>query len=75
MPMRYFDYYGRPARVSVDENDVPVRCEVYDAAEGALVPREDLTLDVTASAGSHLITEDQFDALLARQGREKRADL
>lgn len=73
MPMRYFDYYGRPARVSVDENDVPVSCEVYDAAEGEFAVREDLTLDVTASAGSHLITEEQFGALLAKQGREKRA--
>lgn len=66
MPNRYFDFFGTSACVIVDEDDVPKRCEVYDREQGAFISRDDLTVDVIGAHGSRLISEDEFQALLAR---------
>lgn len=64
MPVRYFDFYGKPARVTVDDHDRPELCEIYDPERGTFVRRDELTLDVIDSSGSHLITHEQFEALV-----------
>lgn len=66
MPVRYFDFYGKPARVTVDDEDAPELCEVYDREQGVLVRRDDLTLDVIDSYGSDLISREAFDELMAK---------
>jgi len=63
---RYFDFYGKPARVTVDDEDIPELCEVYDPEQRALVRRNDLELDVIDSYGSNPITREKFEALLAK---------
>ena len=66
MPVRYFDFYGNPARVTVDDHDRPELCEIYDPEQRTFVRRDELTLDVIDSSGSHLITGEQFEALLEK---------
>lgn len=66
MPIRYFDFGGRLAHVTVDENDVPMHCEVYEPDEGRFVQRDDLTLDMIDGHHAHLTGKAEYSALLAR---------
>lgn len=59
-------FFWQPREVVVDDDDVPERCEVYDPEQGTFVARDDLTVDVISAHGSRLISEDEFQALLAR---------
>lgn len=70
MSVRFFDFYGKPARVTVDNRDRPKVCEIFDPKQGVFVRRDELTLDVIDSNGSHLIAREQFETLLAKvQGK------
>jgi hypothetical protein len=71
MPYRYFDYAGRPARITVDDHDTPESCEVYDTRQRKLVRDDTLTLDVINAYDSRMISAEDFAALLAKaqQGR------
>jgi hypothetical protein len=69
MPYRYFDYAGRPARIVVDDHDIPESCEVYDTRERALVRDDTLILDVIDAYESRMISPDEFTALLAKAQR------
>ena len=74
MSVRFFDFYGKPARVTVDNRDGPEVCEIFDPEQGAFVRRDELTLDVIDSHGSHLIAREQFEMLLAKvKGKPKQA--
>ena len=64
MPVAYFDFHGKPAKLILDEDELPESCEIYDPAAGAFVLRDDLTLDVMNGYGSCLISEDAFQDLL-----------
>lgn len=62
--IRYYDFYGRPARITPGDADTPDICEVYDPARKHFVRRDDLTLDVYNSYGSLLIDQEDFMRLL-----------
>lgn len=66
MRFAYFDYFGRPAPLEVDDDDIPQRCEIYDEEKSDLVQNDRLTLDVWATSGSSLISEAAYDELLAK---------
>lgn len=66
MKIQHYDFYGRPAKVTLDEDDIPDTCEVFDAESDKFVTRDDLLLDVTDSSGSYWLSEDAFHALLER---------
>lgn len=69
MPYRYFDYAGRPARIMMDDHDTPESCEVYDTRQRELVRDDMLTLDVMDAYDSHMISAEEFAALLAKAQR------
>lgn len=69
MPYRYFDYAGRPARIMMDDHDIPESCEVYDTRQRKLVRDDMLTLDVMDAYDSHMISAEEFAALLAKAQR------
>jgi hypothetical protein len=37
MKYAHFDYAGRPARIVLDDHDIPESCEVYDAKSLAIL--------------------------------------
>ncbi|MCZ7641537.1 MAG: hypothetical protein M5U33_00655 [Pseudorhodoplanes sp.] len=65
MPYRYFDYAGRPARIMMDDHDIPESCEVYDTRLRKLVRDDTLTLDVMDAYDSRMISAEEFAALLS----------
>ncbi|HVT24160.1 MAG TPA: hypothetical protein VHD95_05990 [Rhizomicrobium sp.] len=66
MKYAHFDYAGRPARIVLDDHDIPESCEVYDPQQRALVRDDTLTLDVRDAYDSRLISPEEFAALLAK---------
>lgn len=62
----YFDFYGKPAKILLDEGETPDVCEVYNPETGDFEKRDDLTLDVMDSHGSNLINEADFLVLLEK---------
>jgi hypothetical protein len=66
MQLAYFDFFGTPAKLFLDEDGQPDRCELYDSASDSFFLRDDLTVDVMSANGSNLISEQDFEQLLAR---------
>lgn len=66
MKYAHFDYAGRPARIVLDDHDIPESCEVYDPHQRKLVRDDTLTLDVMDAYESRMISGDEFTALLAK---------
>jgi hypothetical protein len=68
MPFRYFNYFGRPARMTVDEEDIPELCEVWDPAQRKLVADSAAETDCFFGVtGAPMISEEEFTALLAKE--------
>lgn len=66
MKYAHFDYAGRPARIMLDDHDIPEGCEVYDPRQRKLVRDDTLTLDVRDAYESRLISADEFAAMLTK---------
>jgi hypothetical protein len=66
MQLAYFDFFGTPAKLFLDEDGLPERCEMYDSTTDSFVLRDDLTVDVWSASSSNLIYEQEFERLLAR---------
>ena len=65
MPFRYFNYFGRPARMTVDDKDIPELCEVWDPERKKLVVDSAVETDLFFGvAGAPMISEAEFDALI-----------
>jgi hypothetical protein len=62
----YYDYVGRPARISLVENDIPDTCEVWDSALKKLVRDDSIMLDVMEAYESRMISAAEFAELLKR---------
>lgn len=62
----YYDYVGRPARITLVENDIPDICEVYDSKQRKMVRDDSVMLDVIEHHGSVFISAEEFEALLKR---------
>ena len=69
MKYAHFDYAGRPARITLDDHDIPESCEVYDPHQRTLVRDDTLTLDVRDAYDSRLISPEEFATLLAKLQR------
>ena len=65
----HFDYAGRPARIMLDDHDIPEGCEVYDPRQRKLVRDDTLTLDVMDAYDSRMISADEFTVLLSKAQR------
>jgi hypothetical protein len=65
MQLAYFDFFGTPAKLFL-EDGLPERCELYDPTTDSFLLRDDLTLDVVSANGSSLISEQEFERLLTR---------
>jgi hypothetical protein len=66
----YYNYSGRPARVMLDDKDLPESCEVYDPQRKTLVRDEWVRDDVFFN--THLaqeISAEEFAALLEQLQR------
>lgn len=62
----YYNYSGRPARVMLDDKELPESCEVYDTQRKKLVRSEWVKDDVFFN--THLaqeISREEFEALLS----------
>ena len=67
MPFRYFDYFRRPARMTVDDCDIPELTEVWDPKQSKLVENAVAETDLFFGAnGTQIISEEEFEALLKR---------
>jgi hypothetical protein len=67
MPTRYYDYHGRPVRMTVDAKDIPELTEAWDAEQKKLVENNWIETDIFNGApGARLISEEEFEALLKR---------
>jgi hypothetical protein len=64
MPYRYFNYFGRPARLTVDDKDNPELCEVWDAKQKKLVVNNWVETDIYFDGRAEMISEEEFDALV-----------
>ena len=64
MKALYYDFGGTPARIILDDHDTPETCECYNPMTAEFVERNELTLDVYDSHGSHLISKERFEALI-----------
>ena len=62
----YYDYVGRPARISLVENDIPDACEIYDKKLKKLVRDDSIMLDVMEAYESRMISAAEFEDLLKR---------
>lgn len=62
----YYDYVGRPARITLVENDIPDACEIYDRQQNKMVRDDTIMLDVLEYYGSQLISAAEFEALLKK---------
>ncbi|MES1990612.1 MAG: hypothetical protein V4441_06650 [Pseudomonadota bacterium] len=69
MKYAHFDYAGRPARITLDDHDIPESCEVYDPRVGRLVRDDTLSLDVMDAYESRIISAEEFAVLLAKAQR------
>jgi hypothetical protein len=67
MTFRYFDYQGRPVRMTLDDKELPARTEVWDGARKALVENTEIEADIFFDGReARTISEAEFEALLAR---------
>ena len=67
MPTRYYDYHGRPVRMTVDDKDIPELTEAWDSEQKKLVENNWIETDIFNGApGARLISEEEFEALLKR---------
>lgn len=66
MAVAYFNFAGTPAKVVLDEDDIPQSCEIYDRRERVFAARDELTLDVIDSYDSLKISEQEFRKLLEK---------
>ena len=67
MPFRYFNYFGRPARMTVDDEDRPELCEVWDPEQKKLIRDNHVETDLFFGVGgAPMISEEEFTALLKR---------
>ena len=64
MPFRYFNYFGRPARLTVDDKDIPELCEVWDTKQKKLVVNNWVETDIFFDGRAEMISEEEFDALV-----------
>ena len=64
MPFRYFNYFGRPARLTVDDKDIPELCEVWDAEQKKLVVNNWIETDIYFDGQAEMISEGEFNALV-----------
>ena len=68
MAFRYFDYFGRPARMTVDDKDIPELCEVWDPAQKKLVADSAVETDCFFGVtGAPMISEEEFKALVKKR--------
>jgi len=67
MSVRYFNYGGRPVRMTLDDSDIPERTEVWDPAQKRLVENLDIETDIFFDGRrARAIPEAEFEALLKR---------
>jgi hypothetical protein len=67
MPFWYFNYFGRPARMTVDHEDIPELCEVWDPAQKKLIADSVVEVDLFFGvAVTPMISEEEFTALLVK---------
>jgi hypothetical protein len=67
MSFRYFDYFGRPARMTVDDKDIPQLCEVWDPKQKKLIENSVAETDLFFGVdGTQIISEEEFEVLLKR---------
>jgi hypothetical protein len=66
MPFRHFNYFGRPARMTVDDEDIPQLCEVWDTKQKKLVVNNWVETDIYFDGRAEMISEEEFEALLKR---------
>lgn len=71
MKVAYFDYSGTPAKLILDEDELPVSCELFDRATNRFVARDDLAPDLWHGQGAQRIGEAAFNALLAKVRSER----
>jgi hypothetical protein len=65
MTFRYFDYQGRPIRMTLDDKELPVRTEVWDRARKTLVENTEIEADIFFDGReTRTISEAEFEALL-----------
>jgi hypothetical protein len=64
MPFRYFDYFGRPARMTVDGEDIPELCEVWDPEQKKFVRDNRAETDLFFGVAGAMISEAEFNALV-----------
>ena len=65
MTVRYFNYGGRPVRMTLDDRDIPERTEVWDPAQKRLVENLDIETDIFFDGRrARAISEAEFEALL-----------
>lgn len=65
MTVRYFDYGGRPVRMTLDDREIPELTEVWDPAHKRLAENLDIETDIFFD-GRHAkaITQAEFEALV-----------
>jgi len=65
MPIRYFDYGGRPVRMTLDADDLPERTETWDPVRKQLVENLDIETDIFFdNRYARPISEAEFEALV-----------
>lgn len=72
MKIAYYNYAGRPARLILDDEDIPERCELFDKETESFVVRDDQTADIWFGHDAYLISKDDFDALVAKHCKSSR---
>ena len=65
MQLAHFDFFGTLAKLFLDDDGLPERCEMYDSTTDSFVQRDDLTPEVVSANGSNLISAQEFERLLA----------
>ena len=71
MPFRYFNYFGRPARMTVDDEDIPELCEVWDPEQKKLVRDNHAETDLFFGDTGAMISEAEFNALVQERIADK----
>ena len=65
MKVRYFNYRGRPVRMTLDDRDIPELTEVWDPVRKRLAENLDIETEIFFD-GRHAkaISQAEFEALL-----------
>lgn len=65
MTFRYFEYQGRPVRMTLDDKELPARTEVWDGARKALVENTEIEADIFFDGReARTISIEDFSSLL-----------